>query len=115
MGSRLRRARALNCLAHCTKPELVKSPVAVMLGAANRDPEAFPDPDRFDLARRPNAHVGFGGGAHICIGAPLARLEAQLAIAALFARFQDLRLGDAPPRWRELPYFHGLESLTVIS
>jgi len=89
--------------------------VAVMLGAANRDPVVFPDPDRFDIARKPNAHVAFGGGAHICIGAPLARLEAQLAIAGLFARFPNLRLADASaaPRWRKLPFFHGLESLMV--
>lgn len=89
--------------------------VAVMLGAANRDPEAFPDPDRFDIARKPNAHVGFGGGAHICIGAPLARLEAQLAIAALFARFPNLQLDGSPLRWRDLPFFHGLESLPVLT
>lgn len=87
--------------------------VAVQLPAANRDPNAFPDPDRFDITRKPNAHVSFGGGPHICIGAPLARMEAQIAIAALFRRFPDLRLTDARPVWRTLPFFHGLDHLTV--
>jgi cytochrome P450 len=87
--------------------------VAVVLASANRDPDAFADPDRFDIARRPNQHVSFGGGAHICIGAPLARLEAQVALAVLFRRFPNLRLADPAPGWRELPFFHGLESLMV--
>lgn len=86
--------------------------VAVQLPAANRDETVFADPDRFDIARKPNPHLTFGGGPHICIGAPLARLEAQVAIGALFKRFPHLRLAGTP-RWRDLPFFHGLESLTV--
>jgi cytochrome P450 len=89
--------------------------IAVQLPSANRDETAFSSPDRYHIARKPNAHLSFGGGPHICIGAPLARLEAQVAIAALFERFPDLRLGSSPPRWRELPYFHGLESLIVAT
>jgi cytochrome P450 len=86
--------------------------VAVQLPAANLDPTAFPDPERFDIARKPNVHMSFGGGAHICIGAPLARMEAQVALTALFTRFPNLRL-TGTPRWRDLPFFHGLETLPV--
>jgi hypothetical protein len=87
--------------------------VAVMLPSANRDADAFPDPDRFDIARKPNVHMSFGGGPHICIGAPLARLEAQVALSALFARFPNLHPTGEPPQRRDLPFFHGLESLPV--
>ena len=85
------------------------------LRGANRDPEVFDEPNRFDITRKKSPHVAFGGGAHICIGAPLARLEAQVALGRLFARFPDLRLAnpDAPPVWRTLPFFRGLERLEV--
>jgi cytochrome P450 len=86
-----------------------------LLRAANRDPAVFPDPEKFDISRKRQAHMAFGGGAHICIGAPLARLEAQVAIARLFARFPDLRLADpaAEPVWRTLPFFRGLTRLEL--
>ena len=89
--------------------------MSLSLRAANRDPEVFEHPDRFDITRKKSPHVAFGGGAHICIGAPLARLEAQVALAKLFARFPNLRLADpdAPPVWRTLPFFRGLERLEV--
>lgn len=87
------------------------------LRAANRDPEAFEDPHRFDVGRKHKPHVAFGGGAHICIGAPLARLEAQVALVRLFDRFPDLRQADpgAEPVWRTLPFFRGLERLDVVA
>jgi cytochrome P450 len=85
------------------------------LRGANRDPEVFEDPHRFDVTRKHKPHVAFGGGAHICIGSPLARLEAQVALARLFERFPELKLADpeAPPQWRTLPFFRGLETLIV--
>ena len=89
--------------------------VAVLLHAANRDPAVFDDPHRFDIARKGAPHLAFGGGAHICIGAPLARLEAQVAVGMLMTRFPALRLAepDAEPAWRPIPFFHGLERLVV--
>jgi hypothetical protein len=86
------------------------------LRGANRDPEVFEDPHRFDVSRKHKPHVAFGGGAHICIGAPLARLEAQVALVKLFQRFPHLRLADpdAPPAWRNLPFFRGLERMEVF-
>ncbi len=91
--------------------------VAVLLDAANRDPAVFDAPHAFDITRRGAAHLSFGGGAHICIGAPLARLEAKIAIGAVFRRFPDLRLADpdTPPTWRAVPYFRGLAALAVRS
>ena len=87
----------------------------VSLRGANRDPEIFPDPHRFDISRKDAPHVAFGGGAHLCIGSPLARLEAQIALPMLFARFPNLRLADPAmkPQWRSLPFFRGLKELKV--
>jgi hypothetical protein len=86
-----------------------------ILRAANRDPEVFEEPHRFDVSRKRRPHVAFGGGAHICIGAPLARLEAQVALLKLFERFPNLRLAEpeAEPQWRTLPFFRGLERLDL--
>ena len=70
--------------------------VLTLLGAANRDPQQFPDPDRLDLTRSPNQHFSFGRGIHFCLGAPLARLEGRIAIGSLVRHFPDLRqAGDA--------------------
>lgn len=89
--------------------------LSVSLRAANRDPEVYDDPNRFNVTRKHRPHVAFGGGAHICIGAPLARLEAQVALVRLFDRFPGLRLAepDAVPAWRALPGFRGMERLPV--
>lgn len=89
----------------------------VSLRGANRDPEVFEDPDTFNITRKKTPHVAFGGGAHICIGAPLARLEAQVALLRLFERFPNLKLADpsADPEWRTLPFFRGLQHLEVLT
>jgi cytochrome P450 len=68
------------------------------LGAANRDPERFPDPDRLDLTRRDGGPMSFGGGMHYCLGAPLARLEAQLAFTALLTRYPSLQVAEGAER-----------------
>lgn len=98
-------------------PVRTRESMMVSLRGANRDPDVFEDPHRFNVSRKHKPHVAFGGGAHICIGAPLARLEAQVAIGRLFARFPDLRLADpeAAPAWRTLPFFRGLERLDVVA
>jgi pimeloyl-[acyl-carrier protein] synthase len=87
--------------------------VVAVLGAANRDPAQFPDPDRLDLARAPNRHVAFGGGIHFCLGAPLARMEARVAIPAMLTRLPGLELGRQPPVRRATVTLRGLASLPV--
>ncbi|MGX7823667.1 cytochrome P450 [Actinokineospora sp. 24-640] len=72
--------------------------IAALLGAAARDPAVFPDPDRLDVGRAPNPHLGFGAGIHYCVGAPLARVEIAAALRALLARMPDLRLAADPVR-----------------
>jgi pimeloyl-[acyl-carrier protein] synthase len=87
--------------------------VSLMLGAANRDPDQFPDPDRLDVSRQPNKHLTFGLGHHFCLGAPLVRLEARIAFAELLLRLPKLRLGDGPPLYRNDFNLRGLRSLGV--
>jgi cytochrome P450 len=89
--------------------------VLVLIGSANRDPEAFPEPDRFDQKRAPNAHVAFGHGIHYCLGAALARLEAKVALSALLARAPDLRPDpEGSPRRVEMPLSRGMERYPVL-
>jgi cytochrome P450 len=89
--------------------------VLIATSSANRDPAQFPDPDRLDLGRDTSGHVAFGYGIHYCLGAPLARMEAEVALGALLARFPELSL--AVPReelrWRRVSLMNGLESLPV--
>ena len=84
--------------------------IGLLLGAANRDPERFPDPDRIEAARTPNPHVSFGGGIHFCIGAPLARLELATVLPIIVDRLPNLEFA-APARYRDSFHFHGLEAL----
>ncbi|MEU6976177.1 MULTISPECIES: cytochrome P450 [unclassified Streptomyces] len=90
-------------------------PVLVVLAAADRDPARFDEPDTLDLARRDNQHLGYGHGIHYCLGAPLARLEGQTALATLLTRLPDLRLGADPEelRWRGGLIMRGLRTLPV--
>jgi cytochrome P450 len=87
--------------------------VAAMMAAANRDPRQFDRADEFDVTRAPGRHLAFGFAGHFCLGAALARLEAQLAFRALLARFRRIRLLDAEPRWKGQLFFRGLERLPV--
>lgn len=90
-------------------------PVLVVLAAADRDPERFADPDTLDLSRRDNQHLGYGHGIHYCLGAPLARLEGQAALATLLRRLPDLHLAVEPTdlRWRGGLIMRGLRTLPV--
>jgi cytochrome P450 len=83
--------------------------------SANRDPARFPDPDRLDLDRDTSGHLAFGHGVHYCLGAPLARMEAEVALGALLARFPRISLAVPPEdlRWRPVSVMNGLESLPV--
>jgi cytochrome P450 len=87
--------------------------VMPFIGAADRDPAQFPDPDRLDIGRTDNRHIAFGWGIHFCLGAPLARIEGQIAINALVQRFPKLALATPNPEFRESLTLRGLKSLPV--
>jgi cytochrome P450 len=87
--------------------------VMAVMGAANRDPEAFSDPDRLDIGRQDNRHLAFGWAAHYCFGAPLARIEAQIAFASILRRLRNLAVEPVPLVWRHNMGFRGLEALPV--
>ena len=84
--------------------------IGLLLGAANHDPQRFPNPHDFDPSRTPQTHVTFGAGIHFCIGAPLARLEMQVALPILFRRLPNLRLQEVP-EYSNTYHFHGLKQL----
>lgn len=88
--------------------------IAALLGAAARDPAVFSEPDRLDVGRTPNAHLGFGAGIHYCVGAPLARVEIAAALEALVTRLPELRLASEPERRSEF-VIRGLRTLPVTT
>ena len=85
--------------------------VYVLIGAVNRDPEQFTDPERFDITRAPNVHRTFGHGIHACLGQSLARVEGSIAIGRLLRRFPNLRLESATAEWKPMVAFRGLRAL----
>jgi pimeloyl-[acyl-carrier protein] synthase len=87
--------------------------VMPFIGAADRDPAQFPDPDRLDITRVDNRHIAFGWGIHFCLGAPLARVEGQIAITTLVQRFPKLALATHTPEYRESLTLRGLKTLPV--
>jgi cytochrome P450 len=87
--------------------------VIAVMGAANRDPERFPDPDKLDLGRQDNRHVAFAWASHFCFGAPLARIEGQSAFEAIVRRMPDIKLDGSPLKWRENLGLRGLIALPV--
>ena len=87
--------------------------LSVSLAAANRDPAAYPDPDKFDIERKDTHHQAFGGGTHFCLGSHLARLEAAETLSALLARFPKLSLGDGGHRYASNPSFRGFEEFWI--
>jgi cytochrome P450 len=87
--------------------------VIAVMGAANHDPERFPNPDRLDICRRDNRHVAFAWASHFCFGAPLARIEGQIAFTSILRRMPNLRLAGGPLTWRENLGLRGLTSLPV--
>jgi cytochrome P450 len=89
--------------------------IFALLAAANVDPRKFEDPDRFDIRRRPNPHVAFGAGIHVCLGARLAKIEAEIALERLLTRFPELELAvpSTEVRWSGQPGTRGLAALPV--
>src|SRR3990170_3478914 len=88
--------------------------VLTLLAAANRDPEQFPNPDELDITRRENRHVAFGYGIHFCLGAPLARMEGQIAINTLVQRVPEPRLASDRLEWGGSFILRGLKGLPII-
>jgi cytochrome P450 len=87
--------------------------VVAAIGAANRDPAVFADPDRLDVTRRDVRHISFGSGIHFCLGAPLARVEGQIALGTLLQRAPRLALAETASEWRESSVLRGLKRLRV--
>ena len=87
--------------------------IGLLYGSANRDPQAFPDPDNFDICRAPNKHLAFGKGRHFCLGAPLARLELEIIFNTLLARMPNIRLAQQDQEYHPGLVFRGLKSLRL--
>ncbi|UBF27131.1 cytochrome P450 [Kovacikia minuta CCNUW1] len=87
--------------------------ISVLIGAVNRDPERFPDPDRFDITRTDHHHLSFSTGEHFCPGSFLARLQAQIALDVILQRLSNLKLATDTLAWQKLGRFRGLASLPV--
>jgi cytochrome P450 len=87
--------------------------IVLMLNSANRDPDQFDEPERLDLMREPNRHLAFGYGIHFCLGAPLARLEAAIALPRLLARLPEMTPAIADPDWLDSLVFRGMKALPV--
>lgn len=87
--------------------------VLTLIGAANRDPRKFANPDEFDISRDASGHMSFGGGIHFCVGAELARLEGRIAFGELARRMPDLRVDTTTPAWRDGFMFRGMSSLSA--
>jgi cytochrome P450 len=98
----------------CGQPIRKGWTILCMLGAANRDPKQFKEPNRLDLARLNNQHLAFSAGLHFCIGAQLARLEGQIALLKLVERFPEMKCNSARPEWASTFGFRGLKNLPVI-
>lgn len=105
-------------LAECEVNDLAlrqRENVVLFLGAANRDPEVFENPDRLDVGRRAPGHLSFGSWIHHCLGAPLARLKGGIVLEMLLERFPSMKLAGHPPRFRPGVVLRGLESLPARS
>jgi cytochrome P450 len=96
-----------------TEPVLRAGQKVLLLGAANRDPQQFPDPDRLEVSRPDNKQIAFGLGSHFCLGAPLAQLEGRIVFEALLGRAPGMRLDGPPPLYRQNFNLRGFESLQV--
>jgi cytochrome P450 len=94
------------------QPIAVGDEIAMLFGSAQRDPRRFDDPDRFDVGRGDTAHIGFGGGIHFCVGAPLARQELAVSLRGLCGRFPDLRL-VCEPAYHPTFVIRGLQELRL--
>ncbi len=91
------------------------TPIRLLLGSANRDPDRYEDPDRFDIHRQSIRHLAFGRGLHVCLGSALGRLEAQIVVPAVLRRFPDLALVDDEPHWRPSFVVRQLATLPVAT
>ena len=89
--------------------------VVPLIGSANRDPDRHPEPDKLDVAGRDGASISFGTGPHVCIGALLTRIEAEITFRQVLQRWPNLRLADGPPQWADNPAYRGLLSLDVVT